>query len=306
VLPAARARAAVAAWPASRGLDASMSSILRINSTPPCALAGAWNRRSALLFVDQPIGAGFSVPGAFSRCGPSSATLDCLPLTRCCQNQQRCRIGTFAMHCFAHERHVRCVWSLLVGAGRDIPRDELTLAADLYAALQAFFLARPCLQQRPLVIAGESYAGGRRCSASACRRRAAAAPGAGCWPAFFNVFILGLTAERCRFQLLFSSEPAFPSSAALNLPRDVLAAPAGKYVPSIGHFILQQAARHNASLSLGAPRAIPSPAKTRKLPPALAAARPLLSRPPLFDLRALAIGNGLTDPAVQVGCDVEL
>jgi carboxypeptidase C (cathepsin A) len=215
-----------------------MSSILRINSTPPCALAGAWNRRSALLFVDQPIGAGFSVPGAFSRCGPSSATLDCLPLTRCCQNQQRCRIGTFAMHCFAHERHVRCVWSLLVGAGRDIPRDELTLAADLYAALQAFFLARPCLQQRPLVIAGESYA--------------------------------------------------------------------GKYVPSIGHFILQQAARHNASLSLGAPRAIPSPAKTRKLPPALAAARPLLSRPPLFDLRALAIGNGLTDPAVQVGCDVEL
>jgi hypothetical protein len=25
--------------------------------------AGAWNRRNALLFIDQPIGAGFSLPG---------------------------------------------------------------------------------------------------------------------------------------------------------------------------------------------------------------------------------------------------
>ena len=32
----------------------------------------------------------------------------------------------------------------------------------------------------------------------------------------------------------------------------------------------------------------------------LLASRPLLGKPPLFDLRGLAIGNGLTDPAVQV------
>ena len=73
----------------------------------PGAAAGAWNRRSALLFIDQPIGSGFSV----------------------------------------------------AAKGRGLPTDEMTLAADLYSGLQAFFQRFPRLQQRPLVIAGESYAG---------------------------------------------------------------------------------------------------------------------------------------------------
>jgi hypothetical protein len=59
---------------------------------------------------------------------------------------------------------------LVAGDGRALPTDEMTLAADLYAALQSFFLAYPHLQRRPLVISGESYAealqttlfGGRR------------------------------------------------------------------------------------------------------------------------------------------------
>ena len=40
-----------------------------------------------------------------------------------------------------------------------IPADEMALAADLYEALQTFFLGRERLVARPLVIAGESYAG---------------------------------------------------------------------------------------------------------------------------------------------------
>lgn len=45
---------------------------LFIRTTPP---AGAWNRRSALLFIDQPVGAGFSTPGE----RPSPATRICRP-----------------------------------------------------------------------------------------------------------------------------------------------------------------------------------------------------------------------------------
>ncbi|KAL4420440.1 hypothetical protein ABPG75_010096 [Micractinium tetrahymenae] len=146
---------------------------------------GAWNRKSALLFIDQPVGVGFSTPG------------------------QR----------------------------RRIPRDEMTLAADLYAGLQAFFQRFPDLQARPLVIAGESYA--------------------------------------------------------------------GKYVPSIGHFILQQSTAPNGTLPTGSTAGSSRAGslrltERRPVPPELLAARPLLAQPPLFRLAGLAIGNGLTDPATQV------
>ena len=66
---------------------------------------------------------------------------------------------------------------------------------------------------------------------------------------------------------------------------------AGKYVPSIGHFILQQTAGEE-----GAERRLQH---RRAIPPHLLASRPLLGEPPLFKLQALAIGNGLTDPAAQ-------
>lgn len=80
----------------------------------------------------------------------------------------------------------------------------------------------------------------------------------------------------------------------------------GKYVPSLGHFILSQAAALGGTRSLG--RLAASPSRTnrlaalqrRPLPPQLAAERPLLQEPLMFDLRGLAIGNGLTDPAAQV------
>ena len=86
----------------------------------------------------------------------------------------------------------------------------------------------------------------------------------------------------------------------------------GKYVPSLGHFILSQAATLGGTRSLGQlagrptnparpsdPTARLATLQRRPLPPHLLAQRPLLREPPLFDLRGLAIGNGLTDPAAQ-------
>ena len=85
-------------------------------------------------------------------------------------------------------------------------------------------------------------------------------------------------------------------------------------MPSIGHFVLQQATALGGSRSLGR-RQVPASNVSasssnsssaqpllhrRPLSPGLLASRPLLGKPPLFDLRGLAIGNGLTDPAVQV------
>ncbi|KAK9835972.1 hypothetical protein WJX81_002745 [Elliptochloris bilobata] len=70
---------------------------------------------------------------------------------------------------------------------------------------------------------------------------------------------------------------------------------AGKYVPSIGHFILQAerlGGEGNADSSAGRGRL----AHTRALPSRYA----LRLRPPAFRLAGLAIGNGLTDPGSQV------
>lgn len=75
-------------------------------------------------------------------------------------------------------------------------------------------------------------------------------------------------------------------------------------MPSIGHFILQQAVQHGAQRSRGRlpPALAAGSLQHRPLPPALLATRPLLAKPPLFDLRGLVIGSGLTDPVTQVGC----
>lgn len=40
-----------------------------------------------------------------------------------------------------------------------IPREELTLAGDLYTALQGFYRKHAHFKERPLFITGESYAG---------------------------------------------------------------------------------------------------------------------------------------------------
>eukprot|EP00887_Chlorella_sp_A99_P006994 scaffold2.g6994.t1 len=154
---------------------------------------GSWGRRAGLLFLDQPVGVGYSRPG---------------------------------------KRH-------------PAPTEEMALAADLYAALQAraFFERFEALQTRPLIIAGESYA--------------------------------------------------------------------GKYVPSIGHYILQQASAPplpggGHAAGAGAARARLSnargaaPARRRALPAAALPRRRLLGAPPLFDLRGLIIGSGLTDPGRQM------
>jgi vitellogenic carboxypeptidase-like protein len=100
-----------------------------------------------------------------------------------------------------------------------IPTDEMEMATDLYAALQAIFVKHR-LQDHPLFITGESYG--------------------------------------------------------------------GKYVPSIGHFILQMQQQQ------GNP-AQPSLPQMRQIPD-----RALQLGPPQFKLAGLAVGNGLTDPKKQV------
>lgn len=42
---------------------------------------------------------------------------------------------------------------------QDVPRDQYTVAAHLYYGLQFFFSENPSFKKRPLVLAGESYAG---------------------------------------------------------------------------------------------------------------------------------------------------
>ena len=70
-----------------------------------------------------------------------------------------------------------------------------------------------------------------------------------------------------------------------------------RYVPSIGHFILQQ----QALLAGGG--LLPPLRRSRSLPPRLlrGGRAPELLEAPRFQLRGLAIGNGLTAPEAQVG-----
>lgn len=129
---------------------------------------GAWNRRFGLLFIDQPVGSGFSIAGSLG-----------------------------------------------------IPSDETQIATDLYAGLQNFYALYEGLQSRPLFITGESYA--------------------------------------------------------------------GKYVPALGHYILQLGHMHK-----------PDPAQPQLLETQEVPAQMLQLGAPLFKLAGLAIGNGLTDPKLQV------
>lgn len=131
---------------------------------------GAWNRLYGLLFVDQPIGTGYSITG-----------------------------------------------------NEPIPTTQDKVASDLYIGLQRIFKKHASvLRGRPLVVAGESYA--------------------------------------------------------------------GKYVPSLVHYILQLQEALGPALGGRAPLT-----KSRPVPP-----RMLAAGAPLFNLSGAIIGNGLTDPAAQV------
>ena len=48
---------------------------------------------------------------------------------------------------------------LALAGEKGIPTDELEVAADIYVSLQLFFSEHTELQERPLFITGESYAG---------------------------------------------------------------------------------------------------------------------------------------------------
>ncbi|WIA29141.1 hypothetical protein OEZ86_011652 [Tetradesmus obliquus] len=130
---------------------------------------GKWSRQYGMLFLDQPIGTGFSIAGE-----------------------------------------------------QAIPREELSLAGDLYRALQAFYTSHAQYQDRPLFITGESYA--------------------------------------------------------------------GKYVPSISHYIVQaQAIADGTAHLLKKPRALPADVE-----------------PPVFKLGGSAIGNGFTDAVEQTLVQAEV
>jgi vitellogenic carboxypeptidase-like protein len=130
---------------------------------------GRWNRHYGMLFVDQPIGTGFSIAG----------------------DQQ-------------------------------IPREELSLAGDMYKALQAFYKQHAQYADRPLFVTGESYA--------------------------------------------------------------------GKYVPSIAHYIIQARAMADGTTT--------AMQKLRALPADV--------EPPAFKLGGIAIGNGFTDAVAQTEVQAEV
>uniref|UniRef100_A0A7S0VCK6 Carboxypeptidase n=1 Tax=Polytomella parva TaxID=51329 RepID=A0A7S0VCK6_9CHLO len=129
---------------------------------------GSWNRIFGLLYIEQPIGVGFSKTGT-----------------------------------------------------KRIPSDEVEVARDLYLALQLFYKQNPEFAMRPLIIAGESYA--------------------------------------------------------------------GKYVPSISHFIVQAAMESNGSVGQ---------LKRRRNIGKV--------EPPVFPFGGMAIGNGFTDAETQTMYQAEV
>lgn len=62
------------------------------------------------------------------------------------------------MPCAPPLLHVGTGYSI-AGSEQDIPEDMAGMAEDLYEGLWKFFDAHEALQQRPLYITGESYAG---------------------------------------------------------------------------------------------------------------------------------------------------
>lgn len=89
----------------------------------------------------------------------------CQPMTAV-QDTARCAPCVPA----SHQQTAPCTTSCAVccaGTGysipasdRDIPEDMTGMAQDLYEGIWKFFDAHQDLQQRPFIIAGESYAGG--------------------------------------------------------------------------------------------------------------------------------------------------
>ena len=55
--------------------------------------------------------------------------------------------------------HTGMLTQMSCAGDEGIPTDEMEMAADLYAALQAFFGRYKDLAERPFFITGESYAG---------------------------------------------------------------------------------------------------------------------------------------------------
>ncbi|GIL55967.1 hypothetical protein Vafri_11432 [Volvox africanus] len=131
-------------------------------------------------------------------------------------------------------------YSRAANGSSSIPRDEMGMAAHLYAALQGFFTQHHFLATRPLFITGESYA--------------------------------------------------------------------GKYVPSIAHYVLQAQLDAGASVAVASTTTVTEATVTTatniaidKAAPALRFRRelPTGTSRPVFRLAGVAVGNGLTDPRAQ-------
>ncbi|GIL85802.1 hypothetical protein Vretimale_19534 [Volvox reticuliferus] len=131
-------------------------------------------------------------------------------------------------------------YSRATNGSSSIPRDEMGMAAHLYAALQGFFTQHHSLATRPLFITGESYA--------------------------------------------------------------------GKYVPSIAHYILQAQLDAGASAAVASTKTTSEPTTTMATNIAAGTAAPALrfrrelptgTSRPVFRLAGVAVGNGLTDPRTQ-------
>ncbi|GLI71702.1 hypothetical protein VaNZ11_017008 [Volvox africanus] len=131
-------------------------------------------------------------------------------------------------------------YSRAANGSSSTPRDEMGMAAHLYAALQGFFTQHHFLATRPLFITGESYA--------------------------------------------------------------------GKYVPSIAHYILQAQLDAGASAGVASTAPVTEATVTTATNIAMDTPAPSLrfrrelpagTSRPVFQLAGVAVGNGLTDPRAQ-------
>lgn len=119
---------------------------------------GSWNLRYGVLYIDQPIGTGFSTAGAtpckLKTCMNAYSSVCYLSASH--QLGLRSPQMPNCLHALNNTCSAKA--SPLPGNGR-IPTDEMEMAAHLYIGIQAFFARHADLRRRPFIITGESYAG---------------------------------------------------------------------------------------------------------------------------------------------------
>ncbi|KAG2487387.1 hypothetical protein HYH03_013956 [Edaphochlamys debaryana] len=164
-------------------------------------------------------------------------------------------------------------YSVAANGSASIPTDELGMAGHLYAALQGFFARHRELQERPLIITGESYAGK--------------------YVPSIAHYILQVTDQQPDARAAQEGGAAQGPDAPEQEP--------GAAAAALVLAALERASATPKPAATQAASTATSTAASTAQPPALRALRALprgLPKP-LFRLSGLAVGNGLTDPRAQ-------